>query len=125
MTVELVQQALKNAIYNEGLNTTLILHSDQGSQYTADAYEQLCKSMKVLNLSYSGKGCPYDNAPMESFNSIIKKELINHVVYRDKSLLTAVNVACLTSMLKRLNASLNLKSRCCFKTNSCQILHFN
>lgn len=83
MTVELVQQALKNAIYNEGLNTTLILHSDQGSQYTADAYEQLCKSMKVLNLSYSGKGCPYDNAPMESFNSIIKKELINHMVYRD------------------------------------------
>ncbi|HHU79864.1 MAG TPA: transposase, partial [Acholeplasmataceae bacterium] len=52
------------------------------SQYTADAYKQLCKSMKVLNLSYS-KGCPYDNAPMESFNSIIKKELINHMVYRD------------------------------------------
>ncbi|MDY4051807.1 MAG: integrase core domain-containing protein [Bacilli bacterium] len=24
---------------------------------------------------------PYDNAPMESFNAIIKKELINHVIY--------------------------------------------
>ena len=35
----------------------------------------------IFNLSYSEKGCPYDNAPMESFNAIIKKELINHVIY--------------------------------------------
>jgi transposase InsO family protein len=83
MTTELVQQALKNAIYNEGLNTTIILHSDQGSQYTAAAYEKLCKELNTFSLSYSEKGCPYDNAPMESFNSIIKKELINHMEYKD------------------------------------------
>ena len=34
-----------------------------------------------FNLSYSEKGCTCDNAHMESFNAIIKKELINHVIY--------------------------------------------
>ena len=51
----------------------------------ADSIQQKYIAIIVLqndfNLSYSEKGCPYDNAPMESFNAIIKKELINHVIY--------------------------------------------
>ena len=80
MTSELVQGALENAIQTRKLNKLIVLHSDRGRQYTAEVYRNYC-SENDFNLSYSEKGCPYDNAPMESFNAIIKKELINDVIY--------------------------------------------
>ena len=80
MTSELVQDALENAIQTRKLNKVIVIHSDRGRQYTAEVYRNYC-SANDFNLSYSEKGCPYDNAPMESFNAIIKKELINHVIY--------------------------------------------
>ena len=58
----------------------IVIHSDRGRQYTAEVYRNYC-SANDFNLSYYEKGCTYDNAPMESFNAIIKKELINHVIY--------------------------------------------
>lgn len=33
--------------------------------------------------SYSQKGCPYDNACIDSFHAILKKEEVNHVQYPD------------------------------------------
>ena len=80
MTSELVQAALENAIQTRKLNKVIVIHSDRGRQYTAEVYRNYC-SANDFNLSYSEKGCPYDNAPMESFNAIIKKELINYVIY--------------------------------------------
>lgn len=80
MTVELVEEALENALTIRGLNKLLILHSDRGRQYTAEVYRNYGRN-NDLRLSYSSKGCPYDNAPMESFNAIIKKELVNHTHY--------------------------------------------
>lgn len=55
---------------------TKIVHSDMGSQYTSDLFE---KTLNQLNLkhSYSRKGCPGDNARIESFHSILKREYIN------------------------------------------------
>ncbi len=81
MTKELVKEALENALQTRGLNKILVLHSDRGKQYTSEVYKDYCSSIELLNLSYSSKGCPYDNAPMENFNAIIKKELINHTHY--------------------------------------------
>lgn len=80
MTSELVQAALENAIQTRKLNKVIVIHSDRGRQYTAEVYRNYC-SANDFNLSYYEKGCPYDNAPMESFNAIIKKELINYVIY--------------------------------------------
>lgn len=80
MTAELVEGALENALEIRGLNKILILHSDRGKQYTAELYRNFGKRYDI-NLSYSEKGCPYDNAPTESFNAIIKKEMINHTHY--------------------------------------------
>ena len=71
---------IRNAIQTRKLNKVIVLHSDRGRQYTAEVCQNYC-SENDFNLSYSEKGCPYDNAPMESFNAIIKKELINHVIY--------------------------------------------
>lgn len=77
MTIELVEGALDNALASRGLNNLLILHSDRGTQYTAEIYRDYGKDNDI-KLSYSENGCPYVNAPMESFNAIIKKEMVNH-----------------------------------------------
>ncbi|MGO4549119.1 IS3 family transposase, partial [Paenibacillus sp. 2TAB23] len=50
-----------------------ILHSDQGSVYTSDAYQKAVKS-KGITMSMSRKGTPADNAPIESFHASLKCE---------------------------------------------------
>lgn len=81
MEDDLVIQAFKNACRNRKIETDSIFHSDQGSQYTSNDFEELLASLNIRH-SYSKKGYPYDNASMESFNSLIKKEEINHKVFR-------------------------------------------
>lgn len=76
MTDDLVIDALKKALINRGLNKDGIFHSDRGSQYTSNDYEDLLNTLKIKH-SYSKKGYPYDNASMESFNAILKKEEVN------------------------------------------------
>lgn len=80
MTDKLVIEAFKKALNNSGYNKSMIFHSDLGSQYTSNDFERLLESLKIKH-SYSKKGYPYDNASMESFNSILKKEEVNTKVY--------------------------------------------
>lgn len=63
MTVELAQEALANALTIRGLNNILILHLDRGKQYTAEVYRNYGKNNEGIRLSYSSKGCSYDNTP--------------------------------------------------------------
>ena len=58
----------------------MIFHSDLGSQYTLNKFEELLLKNSVRH-SYSKKSYPYDNASMESFNAILKKEEINVNTY--------------------------------------------
>ena len=76
MTDDLVIDAFNKALINRGLNEDGIFHSDRGSQYTSNDFEQLLINLKIKH-SYSKKGYPYDNASMESFNAILKKEEVN------------------------------------------------
>lgn len=50
-----------------------VLHSDQGSVYTSQAYQDAVKG-KGITMSMSRKGTPADNAPIESFHSTLKSE---------------------------------------------------
>ncbi|QNR69493.1 IS3 family transposase [Paenibacillus peoriae] len=50
-----------------------VLHSDQGSVYTSQAYQEAVKG-KGITMSMSRKGTPADNAPIESFHSTLKSE---------------------------------------------------
>ena len=75
MTSDIAIDALKMAVSNRKMEDNIIFHSDQGSQYISKDFELLLKSFNIKH-SYSKKGYPYDNASMESFNSILKKELI-------------------------------------------------
>lgn len=82
MTAELAVQAVKNACLNVKETEGIILHSDLGSQYTSQAFEGYLRSKKIRH-SFSRKGNPYDNACMESFHSILKKEEIYLHTYQD------------------------------------------
>ncbi|XEQ94862.1 IS3 family transposase ISBce13 [Sporomusa carbonis] len=73
---ELVLTALDNAVKSQKPSAGLIIHSDRGSQYTSFEYRHKVEQELKFKLSYSRKGCPYDNAVIESFHSILKKELV-------------------------------------------------
>ncbi len=55
------------------LSEDCILHSDQGSVYTSRTYQTLVNK-KGITMSMSRKKNPSDNAPIESFHSILKTE---------------------------------------------------
>ena len=59
----------------------LILHSDQGSQYTSKAFVEFCESAHVSQ-SMSKAGYPYDNAPMERYFNTMKNECTNLYEFR-------------------------------------------
>lgn len=70
--VSLVLNTLNDAI--EGRQTSsLILHSDQGSQYTSHSFQRIANE-KGITTSMSRKGNCLDNAVIESFHSTIKSE---------------------------------------------------
>ncbi|PAD66028.1 IS3 family transposase, partial [Bacillus sp. 7586-K] len=82
MVTDLVIKALNNALDTQHPSEGLILHSDLGSQYTSEDFQKLCETKKIKQ-SFSKKGCPYDNACIESFHAILKKEEVHHVTYLD------------------------------------------
>ena len=64
--------------------TGLIHHSDRGCQYASAAYQTVLAEHD-LRASMSRAGDCYDNAPMESFFSTLKSELIHHCLYRTRN----------------------------------------
>ena len=80
-TVNLVLDTIRLAMRREKKKVAadLQLHSDQGFQYTSQAYFKLTQSYKITP-SMSRRGNPYDNAMAENFFSILKTECI----YRHK-----------------------------------------
>ncbi len=72
---ELVNDTLKEALNKEKEVYGCILHSDQGYQYTSQHYQVICQSHGIIT-SMSRKGNPLDNAVIESFHSLLKKETL-------------------------------------------------
>jgi putative transposase len=62
----------------------VIFHSDRGSEYTAEAYEQACRQLGVIQ-SMGRVGSALDNAASEAFNSIIKVEYIHRHRFRTRA----------------------------------------
>lgn len=68
ITSSLVTDTIREALQTEKVTGGLALHSDQGSQYTSQAYH--------VSPSMSSAGCPYDNAAMENFFGTLKTECL-------------------------------------------------
>ena len=75
-TIHLVLSTLKAAKKKEKVTAELQLHSDQGFQYTSQAYFKLTQAYGITP-SMSRRGNPYDNAMAENFFSILKTECIH------------------------------------------------
>ena len=75
MRSELVCQALNNALKTRSIDTTLIFHSDRGSQYGSRAYRSILDSNGIKQ-SMSARANPYHNAWTESFMGTLKNEML-------------------------------------------------
>ena len=71
--IPLVIETLNKAVKSRKNLFGLILHSDQGFQYTSYEYKHICEC-KGIQISMSRKGTPIDDSPIESFHAILKKE---------------------------------------------------
>jgi transposase InsO family protein len=76
LTLTALQQALRDRKPAPGL----IHHSDQGGQYAAYEYQEALRRAQATP-SMSRKGDCWDNAPMESFFSTLKRERVHRRRY--------------------------------------------
>lgn len=74
-SINVVIDTLNEAIQKDKDVSNLIIHSDQGFQYTSFEYKAVCESNGIL-ISMSRKGTPIDDSPMESWHGILKKETL-------------------------------------------------
>jgi transposase InsO family protein len=80
--VRLVLETVKAARKKEAAAVELLLHSDQGFQYTSHAYFTLTQSYGI-SPSMSRRGNCFDNAMAENFFSILKSECIRRQKIKD------------------------------------------
>ena len=91
ITADLAIRTLEKALQSQpAARGTLVLHSDQGSQYTSKAFVEFCEASGITQ-SMSKAGYPYDNAPMERYFNTLKNELIYlHDYHTDEELETSI-----------------------------------
>jgi putative transposase len=82
-TSELALQALLMAIWRRKPGSGLLIHSDQGAQYTSREWAAFLREHK-LEHSMSRRGNCHDNAVAESFFQLLKREKIRRHKYRTR-----------------------------------------
>ena len=80
---QLALNALNMALGQRRPETDLIHHSDRGAQYLSNDYQAVLKQHGI-RCSLSGAGSCYDNAAIESFFSLLKRERVSRVRYRTR-----------------------------------------
>jgi len=75
-SIALVTATVKQAKQTEKVTDGLILHSDQGHQYTSQAYHDVLTQQYNITPSMSRRGNCWDNAPMENFFGHLKEEYL-------------------------------------------------
>jgi len=80
MQTDLVLQALLAAVWRRKPKPGLMLHSDQGSQFTGGDWQKFLKDHGIV-CSMSRRGNCHDNAVAESFFQLLKRERIKRKIY--------------------------------------------
>ncbi|WP_435653929.1 IS3 family transposase [Escherichia coli] len=80
MTKDIVLNALLMAVWRRNPEKQVLIHSDQGSQYTSHEWQSFLKS-HGLEGSMSRRGNCHDNAVAESFFQLLKRERIKKKIY--------------------------------------------
>jgi transposase InsO family protein len=84
LKTSLVLGALRMALGRRSPGRGLIHHSDRGSQYASEAYQEVLREHGIA-CSMSRKGNCYDNAFKESFYHTLKTELVCHERYPSRT----------------------------------------
>ena len=79
----LVKHALQMALVQRDPGTGLIHHSDRGSEYASQGYQDMLHQ-RGIQVSMSRKGDCYDNAMIESFWGTLKEEGIGQVIFQSE-----------------------------------------
>lgn len=80
ITADLVLDALLMAVWRRKPRPGLLIHSDQGSQYTSEDWRRFAEA-HGLDRSMSRRGNCHDNAVAESFFQLLKRERIRRRIY--------------------------------------------
>jgi putative transposase len=80
---ELAINALLMAVWRRNPSSPVIVHSDQGSQYSSHDWQAFLKAHNLV-ASMSRRGNCYDNAVAESFFQLLKRERIRRKTYLDR-----------------------------------------
>ena len=83
MRSSLVCDTLHMAMFRRGMPKDVIVHSDKGSQYCSECFQNTLKEYSLIS-SMSGTGCCYDNAACESFFGTMKTELCDDENYETR-----------------------------------------
>ena len=84
LTTSLVKDALSLAYWRRKPQKGLIHHSDRGSQYTDNAYQNMLKQYGMV-CSMSRNGNCWDNAVVESFFHSLKTEWTVDIIYKTRN----------------------------------------
>jgi putative transposase len=79
----LVIEALTMALGYRQPQGALLHHSDRGPQYTSDDFRDVLETHGI-ECSMSARGHCFDNAPLESFFSLLKRERVRRQTYRTR-----------------------------------------
>ncbi|UXT61244.1 IS3 family transposase (plasmid) [Agrobacterium fabrum] len=82
-TTDVVLQALLMAVWRRKPKEKVLVHSDQGSQFTSMDWASFLKHHNLVH-SMSRRGNCHDNAVAESFFNLLKRERIRRKVYRSR-----------------------------------------
>lgn len=83
-TTGLVLQALLMAVWRRKPKTKVLIHSDQGSQFTSMEWASFLKHHNLKH-SMSRRGNCHDNAVAESFFNLLKRERIRRRTYKPRA----------------------------------------
>ena len=81
--LKLVLDTVNKAVKKRKIHCPLLLHSDQGFQYTSKKYNQVLQKYNI-KISMSRKGNCYDNACIESFFSHLKQMFLQNINLKKK-----------------------------------------
>ena len=104
MSADLVTGALDMALYTRRPESSVIHHSDQGTQYTSIAFGNRCNEMGVRP-SMGSVGDAYDNAMAESFFATLECELLERSTFRSKAQAKTAVFAWIEGRYNRMNRS--------------------
>lgn len=75
-----ILKCIEKAKERRKVKKPLVIQSDRGVQYTSIQYQEMTEE---FIRSYSRKGTPWDNACIESFHALIKREWLNFYKIRN------------------------------------------